>query len=593
MASIDDILSTSMINSYVNSFTISEQSRKIDPLNTRRDKYLNLSNVYAALSSKLGELKTLLSDLKSTETSSIFLKKTAASSNTNFVSVEATGGATSSYTLRVNQLAKNDMVLGENLDSADYSSIITTEGLHTLRIKTGDGSDGEFTANVEVSFDEEDFDETGITNQKVMEKIRSAINNDKAVVTSGSKTGSTVYSGGESSFKINLNGVEKTITITNATDYNDLIDKLISGINSNVSGVTAEKVADGDNVSLKITVNDSSKYISISNESGFDLVSDLNIGVTKEKAASGIVTASVFSPVTGKSQISLAAKSSGYDYRVTELSDTGGNSALLSIGVNLGSSRPDYVQNPGDVDTPGFVYNTSVLNSKFEFNGINIERNSNSITDLVDGATITLKSVMQSSDTTVAISFATDTASIKSKIESFVTKFNDIYSYIKSNSTTSSSGTRGLLIGDANATSLLLTLTGSAYSSISGISQSEINNLSKIGITFNSSSGLSISDSSQLEKAISENVEQVASLFNSSNGIAASLYDRVNSYIGTTGYLTKAKTAADQSVANLNDEVTKAQARIDKDAESLRSRYQELQIQLVNLLSMQSYLFGM
>ena len=55
MASIDDILSTSMINSYVNSFTISEQSRKIDPLNTRRDKYLNLSNVYAALSSKLGE----------------------------------------------------------------------------------------------------------------------------------------------------------------------------------------------------------------------------------------------------------------------------------------------------------------------------------------------------------------------------------------------------------------------------------------------------------------------------------------------------------------------------------------------------------
>jgi flagellar hook-associated protein 2 len=592
MASVGDILSTSMINSYIESFTTSEQSRKIDPINIRRDKYLNLSKAYAALSSKLGELKTLLSDLKSTETSSIFLKKTAASSNTNFVSVEATGGAISSYTLRVNQLAKNDMVLGENLDSTDYSSVITTEGSHTLRIKTGDGSGGEFTSNVEVSFDEEDFDETGITNQKVMEKIRSAINNNKAVVTSDSKTGSTVYSGGESSFKINLNGVEKTITIINATDYNDLIDKLISSINTNVPGVTAEKVADGDNVSLKITVNDSSKYISISSESGFDLVSDLNIGVTKEKAASGIVTASVFSPVTGKSQISLAAKSSGYDYRVTELSDTGGSSGLLSIGINLGSSRPDYVQNPGDVDTPGFVYDTSVLNSKFEFNGINIERNSNSISDLVNGATITLKSVMQPSDTSVAISFATDTASIKSKIESFVTKFNDIYSYIKSNSTTSSSGTRGLLLGDANASSLLLALTSSAYSSISGISQSEINNLSKIGITFNSSSGLSISDSSQLEKAISENFEQVANLFNSSNGIAASLYDRINSYIGTTGYLTKAKTAADQSVANLNDSVTQAQARIDKDAESLRSRYQELQIQLVNLLSMQSYLFG-
>jgi flagellar hook-associated protein 2 len=594
MASVSDILSTATIDSLVNSYISNEQSKKIDPLTTRQTKYKSLSTAYTTLSTKLTDLKSLLSSLKLTDSTSVFLKKTASSSNTNFVSVEATGAAsTSSYAIRVNQLAKNDTLLGLNLDSATYSSVITTEGSRTFTIKTGDGSGGEYTANVDVNFTASDFDTSGITNKSMMEKIRNAINLDKAVVTSNIKNGTDTYSGGESSFTINLNGTEKTISISNATDYNDLINQLVSSINTNVSGVTAEKIVDGNNVSLKITVKDSSKYISISNSSGFDLVSDMNIGVTKEKAASGIVTASVFSPVSGKSQFSLSAKEAGNDYRISELYESGGsNLALNSLGIDFGTARTSYVQNPGGVDTAGFVYDTSLLNSKFEFNGISMERNSNKIIDLIDGATVNLKSTMQSSDSDVAISFANDNATIRSKIESFVTKFNDIYSYIKSNSAATATGTRGIFIGDANASSLLLTFTSLAYSTVSGINENEINNLSKIGITFNSSSGLAISDSSQLDSAISENIEQVGNLFNSSSGIAASLYTKVNSYVGTLGYLTQAKTAADKNITSINDTITKAQSNIDKAGETLRSKYQQLQLQISSLLSMQSMLFG-
>ena len=212
--------------------------------------------------------------------------------------------------------------------------------------------------------------------------------------------------------------------------------------------------------------------------------------------------------------------------------------------------------------------------------------------DLVDGATVTLKSVMQESDSDVIVSFANDTTSIKSKIESFVTKFNDIYSFIKSKSGITSSTDRGIFIGDSNASSLLQTFTFLAYSSVTGISETEINNLSKIGITFNSTSGLTISDSSELENAISETPDQVASLFNSTNGIAVSLYNKVTSYIGIDGYLTRAKNSVDRFVTNLSDSVTKAQTLIDKEADSMRSRYQQLQTQLSTLLSMQSFLFG-
>lgn len=581
----DSILTTSSINSLVSSYTTSEQSKKIDPLTTRRTKYSNLSSAYSTLSDKLDALKTLLSDLKKTSSSTIFGSKIASSSNSDFVSVTATSNpAASSYTLRVNQLAKSDLVLSKNLTSSDYSTVVTAEGSYTFQIKTGDGEGGEYVSNVEVKFEADDFDDNGITNSAVMKKIRDAINKDKAVVQSNAKAGTATYSGGTSTFKININGTEKSLTIDSATTYDDLISQLVTKINNNVTGVTAEKVVDeSGNVRLKITGNDASKYISISSSSGYDLVSDLGIGVTKEKGASGIVTASVFSPGTTTSQFSLTSKNSGEGYRITSLSDTSG-SALDLLGINLGTSRTSYAQNTSGEDTPGFVYNTSSLNAKLEFNGINMERSSNSITDLVAGATVSLKSVMTSSDDSVTVSFENDTSTIKSKIESFVEKFNEIYSYIKSNST-SSGGTRGLFLGDANASSLLSSLTSVAYSNVSGINTEDISNLSEIGITFNASSGLVISDSTQLESALSDNITQVASLFNSTNGIATNLYSRVNSYIGVTGYLTKAKKTADDSVTTLNDTIKKAQKKIDKAAESLRTKYQLLQQQYANLIS--------
>ncbi|MCX6150712.1 MAG: flagellar filament capping protein FliD [Ignavibacteriales bacterium] len=592
-----NFLTSSVIDTLVNNYQAMEVNRRIDPLSTRKTKYQNLSTAYSTLNTKLSDLKTILSELKNTDSSSVFANKSASSSNANFISVTASGTtAASSYSLRVNQMAKNDLVIGSKMNSTDYSSIITTEGSRSFAIKTGDGSGGEFTSNVDVDFISSDFDTNGITNEDVMAKIQNAINLDKAVITSNAKSGAGVYSGGASSFKINLNGTETTISIASATDYNDLVNQLITSINTNISGITAEKVVDspsaGD-VKLKLTVKDQSKYISISTVSGFDLVSDLNISATKEKAASGIVTASVFTPVTSKTQLSLTAKESGNDFRITNLSETGGtNLALSSIGLNLGGTRTTFVQNTGGDDTPGFIYGTSVLNAMVEFNGLNIERNSNSITDLVSGATVNLKSVMQPTDTTVAVSFAVDTASIKSKIESFINKFNDIYTYIKTNSSAKTNGDRGLLLGDSNASSILSTLNNLAVTSVGGISASEINNLSKLGITFNSTSGLTISDSTQLENAVRDNTNQVATLFTSSNGIAAALYDRVNLYVGTNGYLTRAKSSVDKSAVYLNDSITASQKRIDKSVESLRNQYQQMQMQVQLIVNMQTMMFG-
>ena len=583
---IDTILTTSNINSLVSSYITNETNRIVTPISTRQTRYQNLSSAYSIFSSKLSVLKTILSDFKITDSTSLFNAKTAASSNSTFITTSVDNSASiGAYSMRVNQLAKNDVLLSQDLASSTANAIT---GTHTFTIKTGDGSNPDFTSNVEVTF-------TGSeTNQTVMEKIRDAVNSDKAVVQSDAKTASTSYTGGASTFTIDLNGTETTISVNGGGTYEDLIDEIVSHITSNVSGVTAEKVLDspdpGD-VSLKLTVTDSKNYISIANTSGFDVVSDLNIGAVKEKGASGMVTASAFTPSSGYTQFSLTSKETGVDYRIKEVSDNGTYTALSSIGLNIGTNRPTFDQS-SDPDTPGFLYsdisNNSLLNANFTFNGLTVSRNSNTIDDLVTGATFNLKAEMQATDSDVNVSVSNNVKTIESKVQDFISKFNDIYQYLKTNSTAGTSSTSGVLAYDSNASALLGILRSFAYTSVSGLPSSDLKSLSEIGISFNTSTGFSISDTATFEQQVNEKADQVAALFNSTNGIANTLYDRVDPYLGAAGYLSLKKSTYDNNVRALSDKITSAQNRINNSADSLRSQYEKLQSQLAAMISMQN-----
>ncbi len=579
-----DALTTSGINDLVSTYVTNEQNKRITPLNNRKSYYENLVSAYSSLSSKLSSLLSILNELKDSSTTSVFYSKAAESSNSNFVAVSATSGAVEGlYSLRINQLAKNDTLLSTDLSSSTASTVITTPGTHEFTIKTADGSDGEYISKVSVTFDVTDFTNGQISNITVMQKIQNAINTDKAIVISTSVSGSTTSSG---SFVIDLNGTETVINY-NAGNYSDVFDNIISQINS-ISGLTAEKIIDGSNYQLKVTVNDPSKYITIKNDTG-NILNELGINVTKEKGASGLVSASAFSPVNGSSQLSIKTKNSGYDYRITEISDLSGSYALSAVNLNLGTSRQSYVQNPGiGDDTSGYVYTTNQLNAKLTLNGVNVERNSNIINDLIQETTLTLKSIMQSTDSDVEITIKNDVTKIKDKINEFITKFNDVYTYLKSNSKTTDNS-RGIFVGDTTASSLLSVLN-SVYNSISGIPGNELNTLSKIGITFNVDTGLILANSEILDDAINNKLNELINLFTlSSNGIASKLFESIDPYLGINGYIAKSQSNYNSSIQSLNDSISAAQKSIDKSAEILRAKYQKMQMQLSTLLFYQNY----
>jgi len=233
------------------------------------------------------------------------------------------------------------------------------------------------------------------------------------------------------------------------------------------------------------------------------------------------------------------------------------------------------------------------LNARFNFNGLNIQRDSNIISDLVAGVTFNLKAVMEPTDSNVTVSITKDISKIRSKIDEFISKFNDVYTYIKGKSITDSDlGTRGIFVGESSAVSILSALTSNSYQQVSGIPEGEISFLSQIGITFNPQTGLSISDDSKLTDALNNKIVQVENLFNSSNGIANRLYNSISVYLGTDGIISNLQNSYNSSIESISDKIDSLNLRIDKNAEALRNRYQQLQSQLAELLTFQANFFG-
>lgn len=163
--------------------------------------------------------------------------------------------------------------------------------------------------------EESDFTNGNISYSALANKIKNAVKDDKAEITSNAFSGYFASSG---SFKLNLGGTETEI-IYSEGNYEDVIDSIVSQIN-NISGVSAEKIVVDGNIQLKITAVNSSKYIQLKDDTG-TLLSQLGVSSNKEIAASGVITASYFSPVVGSTQFSISSKNTGSNFRIMEISD--------------------------------------------------------------------------------------------------------------------------------------------------------------------------------------------------------------------------------------------------------------------------------
>jgi|WetSurMetagenome_2_1015567.scaffolds.fasta_scaffold26504_4 flagellar hook-associated protein 2 len=145
----------------------------------------------------------------------------------------------------------------------------------------------------------------------------------------------------------------------------------------------------------------------------------------------------------------------------------------------------------------------------FSVNGLSITKSSNTVSDVIDGVSFTLK---QETASPVTLSVDKDTDAIVAAFKEFVTAYNAVSSYVSGQFTyNASKDTAGVLAGDPTLRSIQSKLQ-------SPITQSITNRFTafgvagRIGLEFNRDGSLTLNES-ELQEALADNFTGVAAIF--------------------------------------------------------------------------------
>jgi len=158
-------------------------------------------------------------------------------------------------------------------------------------------------------------------------------------------------------------------------------------------------------------------------------------------------------------------------------------------------------------------------NALLDVDGIAISKASNVITDAIQGVTLTLTGLSDSTSTDLTVS--TDKDKIKTSVQGFVDAFNKLDDTMRSLTKYDSTGkASGVLLGDATARSVL-TQAKSVLTQAIG-SGNTISSLSQVGVSFLNTGKLSL-DETKLTKAMDSNFNDLSALFTTSAKTSDSL----------------------------------------------------------------------
>lgn len=239
-----------------------------------------------------------------------------------------------------------------------------------------------------------------------------------------------------------------------------------------------------------------SKEITIA--SGQDSLAGIRDAINAENAG---VTASIINDGTGN-RLVLASTDSGVAnaLRITvdddDLTDTdaSGLSQLVFDGRTSG--------------TKNLTETVSAKNAALTIDGIAISKASNTITDAIEGVTLTL--LEEGASTTLSV--ARDSAGVKSAVESFVKAYNDVNKTLKDlSSYNADTKQAAVLNGDSTVRSIQAQLRGVLNSAISHAGGG-LTTLSEIGVSFQKDGTLAL-DSAKLQTAIDDPNKDISTLF--------------------------------------------------------------------------------
>ncbi len=270
------------------------------------------------------------------------------------------------------------------------------------------------------------------------------------------------------------------------------------------------------------------------------------------------------------------------DYRLVLTGQDTGSSNTITITTNTtltGFSDSDFTA-------------STAADAKFRIGGIDIVKDSNTISDVIPGVTFTLKAESTSS---VTITVNNDIDTIQQNIEDFVSAYNEVVDYVSSNSqydTTTHTG--GPLNGESTAREIINRLKSIVTSRVSGLSE-DLRTLAQLGITTDYETGQLTIDSSTLNEKLTTSLDKVADLFTDSTaGIAVELYDYIDDVTDSTdGRITIRTEGLQDLVEDISDEISDLESRLTIVEENLRRQFAALESLLTNMSAESTFLMNL
>ena len=252
----------------------------------------------------------------------------------------------------------------------------------------------------------------------------------------------------------------------------------------------------------------------------------------------------------------------------------------------------------GTGDTAHYTQNAAASDASFSVAGVPYTSGSNDVSDAISGVTLNLLGVTGTGTGTgtgtsgtvpssVNVTVGSDTSTVETNIQSFVTAYNTLQTALASlGSYDSTTGTAGQLLGNPVLTGIESQIQNALYSQVGA---SNYNTLASIGITTNSDGSLSV-NSATLESALSTNFADVSQLFSGTNGVATQLNSQITSALGSTGSITDYATTLTQQNTALQNQTTTLDNQMSALSATLTQQYATLNTLLSSLQSTSAYL---
>ncbi len=280
---------------------------------------------------------------------------------------------------------------------------------------------------------------------------------------------------------------------------------------------------------------------------------------------------------------SIVNDGSGTPYRLALSSNNTGVVNSIKITTSGGDGTIDALlaHDPAGLPAAQHLNQTvAAQNADFKVNGIPISKTSNTISDAIQGVTLTLNKITTAPAT---LTVARDTSAVTDKVTAFVKAYNDLYSALKNSSAYKS---KSALEGDATLRSFQTELRSIASAAVSGGTMA---NMFEAGLTFQANGTLQL-DSAKLNSAMAKNFNDVANLFNSPTGYATTFGAWATSALAVDGSIASKTEGFNQYIKDIGTRRDTLEARMVSLERLYRTQYSSLNVLLSQLGKTSDYL---